>query len=324
MLQITLKEFENWLYFKNSYAKASMYRTLYKKAFTYFLRKPFNLKNCEQFIYEIYQEVENGTLSKSSYNNYLKATRLLVNAHAMPFNLTIKARKTEKAYIVTLEQDEVLRIKNYLYSRQSTDQNQRNHYRQAVAYQLLIEHGLRFENVRYLEWTDIKDDEIFIKNTKTNHSYDIQISQELKERIEALRDTPSKYVFGTRKGLLNRAKFNKMLSRVFKELNIQKHITAHKLRHTNATLQADHDVNLKVIAENLGHSSVRTTEGYIHVSKRKKREAIRKLGISKFTLSTDEIRQEANKFILYLNQGGCQAFIVPQTVNLVITIPLTV
>lgn len=270
-----------------------------------------------------HEQVVRGEISPSTYNNYLKATKLLIKAHKAAFNLPLKRKKTESGYIPTLDEVEVHRILKYMYSRRGTIQNQRSNYQQAVAYQLLIEHGLRFENVRYLEWDDVKDDELFIKKTKTNRSYDIQISTELRDKIEKLRHTHPQYVFGSRKGLLHRQSFNEMLHRIFKDLNINKHITAHKLRHTNATLQADHDVNLKVIAENLGHSSVRTTEGYIHVSKKKKRDAIRKLGISKFILSTEEIQKEAHKFILYLNQGGCQAFIVPQTVNLVITIPLT-
>ena len=323
MIRITLDEFENWLYFKNSYAKASMYRTLYKKAFEYFIHIPLSEKNCMKFMETFHNQVENQEISPSTYNNYLKATRLLIKAHGLTFNLPLKRKKTEQGYIPTLEDSEVHRIVKYMYSRKTTSANQMSFYRQAVAYQLLVEHGLRFENVRYLEWSDVKDDELFIKKTKMNRSYDIQISAELKEKIEKLRHTHPQYVFASNKGLLHRQKFNEMMEKVLMELNIHKHITVHKLRHTNATLQADHDVNLKVIAENLGHRSVRTTEGYIHVSKKKKREAIRKLGISHFILSTDEIRKEVNKFVLYLNQGGCLAFVVPQTVNLVITVPLS-
>ena len=270
-----------------------------------------------------HNQVENQEISPSTYNNYLKATRLLIKAHGAAFNLPLKRKKTEAGYIPTLEDHEVHRIVKYMYLRKTTSANQMSYYRQAVAYQLLVEHGLRFENVRYLEWSDVKDDELFIKKTKMNRSYDIQISSELREKIERLRNTHPQYVFASKKGLLHRQKFNEMMEKVLKELNIHKHITAHKLRHTNATLQADHDVNLKVIAENLGHRSVRTTEGYIHISKKKKREAIRKLGISAFVLTSDEIRKEVNKFVIYLNQGGCLAFVVPQTVNLVITVPLS-
>ncbi len=315
MLLITLVEFEDWLYFKNSYAKADIYTVLFKKAYTYFLYLNFSLSECINFMRSIWEEVEQEKISPSTYNNHLKALKLLIKASNSPFILPLKGKPTERGYISTLEDDEVHKTLNKWFSV-------KDNYRQAVAYQVLVEHGLRFENVRYMKWENVYDDEIFIDKTKTNKSYTIEISKELRKKIERLRENHPTYVFSTYKGYLHRARFNQQLHRIMQSIGITKHITAHKLRHTNATLQAEKDINLKTISENLGHSSVKTTEGYVHVSKSAKRKATRKLGISKFTFTEEEIRKEVNDFILNLNQGGVQAFSVPQNINIVITIPI--
>lgn len=315
MLRITLRNFEDWLYFKNSYSKTNYYRSLFNFAYTYFLGISFNQSTCEDFMRTIDKRVQSGEISASSYNNYLKALKLLIKAQGYKFSLNLKLKKTERGYIQTLEQQEVLKILTYAYA---------SDHRRAVAYHLAVEHGLRFENVRNLKWEDVHASDLFIKKTKMNLAYEVDISNELRDNIETLRNNHPIYVFATRNGLIDRKSFNIFLASCLKATDIRKNITSHKLRHTNATLQSEKGANLKVIKENLGQKRIQTTEGYIHVSRTARKKAIQKIGISKFILSTDEIRAEANKFILYLNQGGCQAFIVPQAINLVITIPLTI
>jgi integrase len=52
-----------------------------------------------------------------------------------------------------------------------------------------------------------------------------------------------------------------------KAAGIERHIRFHDLRHTFASLLAMSGTNMKVISNQLGHSSVRTTEAfYAHLS----------------------------------------------------------
>ena len=55
---------------------------------------------------------------------------------------------------------------------------------------------------------------------------------------------------------------------------IKQHITPHMWRHTFATSLLDADVDIRYIQEMLGHSSIRTTEIYTHVSMSKQKDIL--------------------------------------------------
>ncbi len=57
-----------------------------------------------------------------------------------------------------------------------------------------------------------------------------------------------------------------MLSAVAKSAGVQMHITPHMFRHTLATTLLDRGVDCRQIQKILGHSSIKTTERYVHVS----------------------------------------------------------
>jgi len=65
---------------------------------------------------------------------------------------------------------------------------------------------------------------------------------------------------------------------LLKKLGIEKRVRWHDLRHTNATLQVQQNINYKVIQERLGHKDISTTLNlYAHVNKELQDDSAKKL-----------------------------------------------
>ena len=65
--------------------------------------------------------------------------------------------------------------------------------------------------------------------------------------------------------LKNNSNVNKQLQLLARLAGLEKHVTFHTARHTNATLLVYHGVNITTVQKLLGHKSVKTTQGYANV-----------------------------------------------------------
>jgi len=141
--------------------------------------------------------------------------------------------------------------------------------------------GLRYGDVKMLTWGKLRKDsdgKPFINYTqkKTKRWENLPLSKEalrfLPERGDATDDS---LVFKLRKGFNGFE--NSVLKTWAKMAGINKKVTFHVARHTNATLLLSLEVPIETVSKLLGHSNIKTTQIYAKVMDKSKRDAVDKL-----------------------------------------------
>ena len=139
--------------------------------------------------------------------------------------------------------------------------------------------GLRFSDVKALKWGDIHTDNegqrlIRYTQQKTGKHEYLQVSDEalkfLPDRNGA-KDNDIIFILSGN-GYTNQALASWVLA-----AGIQKRVTFHVGRHTNATLLLSLGVPIETVSKLLGHSNIKTTQIYAKVIDKNKREAVNKL-----------------------------------------------
>ncbi len=201
----------------------------------------------------------------SSVNQMINAMRLLyVDLYKLPFAIgSIPRPKKEKSLPVILSSEEVKRLFDAL-----------GNLKHRTMLMLVYSAGLRVGEVVHLKLADIDSQRkmIHIRSGKGKKDRYTLLSDVI---IEMLREywrayKPKEWLFeGQKEG---RAYSVRSAEKVFEQAvvkaGITKQVSIHSLRHAFATHLLEQGTDIRYIQELLGHSSLRTTEVYTHVSKR--------------------------------------------------------
>ena len=138
--------------------------------------------------------------------------------------------------------------------------------------------GLRFSDVKGLTWRKLQKDgngKTFINFTqqKTGKWENLPVSGEamkfLPERGDAKDDD--------RVYNLSSNGYNSVIKTWVKAAGIDKKVSFHVARHTNATLLLSLEVPIETVSKILGHADIKTTQIYAKVIDKSKRDAVDKL-----------------------------------------------
>jgi len=153
--------------------------------------------------------------------------------------------------------------------------------RDVAVLELLFAGGLRVSELCKLEFGDISADHLAIRiNGKGNKERTIYL-----ENIEVVKALNRYLVFRDAVGVDNPyvliSKFHEplstqavrnLVSKYTKLAGISKKITPHIFRHSFASLLLEEGVDIKYIQDFLGHSSISTTQIYLHTTSNQKRK----------------------------------------------------
>ena len=175
-------------------------------------------------------------------------------------NIDIKFAKTSRRLPVILSRMEIEKIINSISNLK---------HKLVIAFSYGA--GFRVSEATSLRITDINLDElsIHIKEAKGKKDRITIFSEKSKEDLFKLINGRDKdeYVFvSERGGKLTERTAQKVFTNALKKSGINKEATFHSLRHSFATHLLENGVDVRYVQELLGHSNIRTTQIYTHVT----------------------------------------------------------
>ena len=140
---------------------------------------------------------------------------------------------------------------------------------------LLYHAGLRVSEIVSLKWQDIQVTgdrvvlDVFGKGDRQRY---VLISQDMYNELASLDEQAGsdRYVFQSREskhGVLpmTARQVDRIVLEAARSASIQGNVSAHWLRHTNASHALDNGAPIHVVQQSLGHASLVTTTRYAHV-----------------------------------------------------------
>jgi len=142
---------------------------------------------------------------------------------------------------------------------------------------LIYSGGLRRSELLDLKVEDINfhRNTIFVRNGKGGKDrytlFSEKAQKHVKEYIAQYR--PRYYLFeGQHGGRYSESSIQKVFDNARKKSRVPSNVTIHGLRHSFTSHMMEKGVPLKAIQDLLGHASIKTTEGYLHLSNKFRRE----------------------------------------------------
>lgn len=136
---------------------------------------------------------------------------------------------------------------------------------------LLYGCGLRLNELLNLKITDIDSSNmiIHIRNAKGNKDRVVMLSMQLLDelRVYVKEFKPEIYLIeGQSGGVYSERSVQNIVKEAARKAGIKKRVTPHMLRHSFATHLLENGTDIRFIQELLGHSSIKTTEIYTHIT----------------------------------------------------------
>lgn len=197
-----------------------------------------------------------------SFYNYLTNKVHLISENPVK---DIDSPKTMKTLPKYLTLDESIQLLNSVDGK--------NRERDYCILTLFLNCGLRISELVGLDLNDIQDEALRIlgKGNKVRIVYLNDACKDALRQYKAVRQP----IMGRDQNALFLSTQNKRISRSGVHALVKKHLgdagldateySAHKLRHTAATLMLQNGVDVKAVQEVLGHDHLNTTEIYTHI-----------------------------------------------------------
>lgn len=238
-------------------------------------------------LHKVYKQktVKRKIASLKAYYNYLEEREVISEN---PFG-KIKMRFKESVILPrTIPREEIERLLNHMYACDFTSSERRYRYwiRDIAVVEMLFATGARvyeISNIRS-DCIDLHTGLIRIMGKGGKERYIQIVSSDIlnvlkkyyEHNSEAIKK--SGYFFVNSRGnRYTEQSIRSMLKKYADAAGIERNITPHMFRHSFATYLIEEGVDVSCVQQILGHSSIKTTQIYIHIASKKQAEILREM-----------------------------------------------
>ena len=229
-----------------------------------FYSLPLNQVTTDQFKSYLLQRISNEAISTSMTNQYISAFKILqvdVLKHDIA-QIRIKRPRRVKRLPVVLSINEVEKLIAVT----------RNLKHKAII-MLAYSSGLRRQEIQQIKPSAIDSSRMqvhVVQGKGKKDRYTILSPKALEVlRLYYKYEKPSCFLFevqGKKGKQLADGTLNCIVKKLAVKAGIKKQVSFHTLRHCFATHLLEKGVNLKLIQQFMGHASIKTTSGYLHLA----------------------------------------------------------
>lgn len=266
------------------------------KAYRIDLRQYFEFLKCENprkaeiemYITELHKKYKQKTVKRKlasikAFYNFLEEEEIIYES---PFR-KIKVKFKEAVVLPRIiPRDEIEQLLNYMYvcSQKSKGKKRRYVLRDIAIVETLFATGARVYEISNIKRESIDLNTGLIRITgKGNKERYVQIGD--SDVLNLLRnyyqanctdiERAGFFFINNRGGRFTEQSIRIMLKKYSQNAGISRNITPHMFRHSFATFLIEEGVDISCVQQILGHSSIKTTQIYIHIAARRQAEILR-------------------------------------------------
>ena len=253
-----------------------------------FIKKDFLLKaRIGEYITELHKKYKQKTVKRKiasikAFYRYLEEEERLEGSN--PFTkIRVKFKEAESLPRI-IPRNDIERLLNYMYDVMKQSGQEATIYRDLSVIEMFFATGARVYEISNLKIQDIDLDngiiKLFGKGSKERYVQigSPEVLEVVKEyyRLNQQEIDKSGFFFVNRQGKrFSEQSIRRMIRKYSCQAGISIHITPHMFRHSVATYLLEEGVDIMYIQKILGHSSIKTTQIYLHIASKKQMEILK-------------------------------------------------
>lgn len=266
------------------------YRIDLRQYFEYVCVDEPDKEKIEEYITHLHKSYKQKTVKRKiasikAFYNYLEETEIIAES---PFRkIKVKFKETVTLPRI-IPREEIEKLLNHMY--QCLNENDKVSHKHMLRDVAVIEVFFA-TGARVYEISNIREDSINLNTGlirlmgKGGKERYVQISntsilEVLKkyydENEQAIKKSGYFFV-NNRESRYTEQSIRRMLKKYTKQAGIERNITPHMFRHSFATYLIEEGVDVSCVQQILGHSSIKTTQIYIHIAAKKQAEILKEM-----------------------------------------------